>query len=58
MNTTEIRRGDKALLNMDERYMLETKVIPTARRWLGIKGLADHGRQTLEFWGEQERGNQ
>ena len=51
-------RGSRKSLSADERYTLETKIIPNARRWLGIKGLADHGRQTLEFWGEQERGSQ
>ena len=27
-------------------------ILPTARRCLTIPGLAEHGRKTLEFWGE------
>lgn len=39
-------------LSRDDLHLLETKILPTARRWLGIPGLADQGRQTLEHWGE------
>lgn len=45
-------RGDRRALTFDERELLETKILPTARRWLKIPGLADHGKQTLRFWGE------
>lgn len=44
--------GDRMLLNFSDRELLETKVLPTARRWLGISGLRDHGEATLKFWGE------
>lgn len=44
--------GDKAKLTFDERELLETKVLPTVRRWLKIPGLAEHGAKTLHYWGE------
>jgi hypothetical protein len=44
--------GHRGSLSSDELHLLETKVLPTARRWLEIPGLAHHGRQTLEYWGE------
>ena len=44
-------RGDRGTLSHDERVLLEEKVIPTARHWLG-SGLDEHGRKTLEYWGE------
>ena len=44
--------GDKTELTHDELYILESQIIPTARRWLEIPGLAASGRQTLEYWGE------
>ena len=46
-------RGDKNMLTAAELALLETKILPTARRWLSIPGLAEHGRKTLEFWGEE-----
>lgn len=45
-------QGDKTQLTPDELELLETKILPTARRWLNIPGLAEHGRETLEYWGE------
>ena len=51
--TVSADRGDKAKLSFDERELLETKVLPTARRWLSIPGLSEHGAQTLAFWGEE-----
>lgn len=39
-------------LNFDHRELLETKILPTARRWLGIPALAGKGATTLAFWGE------
>lgn len=45
--------GDRTSLTLDEHILLEQKVLPTARRWVrDIPGLADHGRQTLAYWGE------
>lgn len=44
-------RGDKAGLSRDELALLENKILPKARRWLGT-GLHEHGVKTLEFWGE------
>lgn len=46
-------QGDKAQLTPDELELLETKILPTARKWLRIPGLAEHGRSTLAYWGEQ-----
>lgn len=45
-------RGQRASLSSNDLHTLETKVLPTARRWLEIPSLAEHGRQTLEYWGE------
>lgn len=44
--------GDKASLSMDERHLLETQILPTARKWLNVPGLAGHGKSTLAYWGE------
>lgn len=46
--------GDRSKLSHDELRLLETQVLPTARAWLDIPGLRQHGRQTLEYWGEAE----
>ena len=51
---TTTKRGDRTSLSYDDRVTLETRVLPTAREWLKIPGLQDHGRQTLEYWGENE----
>ncbi len=48
-----ITRGDRATLSRDQLHKLETEIIPTARRWLSIPGLASKGRATLDFWGEK-----
>ena len=45
--------GDKSKLSRDEVDLLHGKILPTARRWLSIPDLADQGRKTLEYWGEQ-----
>lgn len=48
-----IPKGDKTKLTHDQLFLLENKILPTARRWVtDIPGLAHHGRQTLEYWGE------
>ena len=56
MNNQTLRavpaRGDKNTLSADELALLETKILPTARRWLSIYGLEHHGMQTLDYWGE------
>lgn len=46
-------RGDRTALTYDERMLLETKILPTARRWLDMPGLDVHGMQTLTYWGER-----
>ena len=46
-------RGDKSKLSRDAIVLLESTVLPNARKWLSIPGLADQGRQTLEYWGER-----
>lgn len=47
-----MQTGDRGKLSFDQVQLLNEKVLPTARRWLGIPGLAEHGRQTLAYWGE------
>ena len=44
-------RGNKTSLSMDERHTLETKILPTARKWLKMPGLRSHGENTLTYWG-------
>lgn len=40
-------------LSFDERGILETRVIPTARRWLRESpNLAEHAVKTLTHWNE------
>lgn len=39
-------------LTAAELHTLEERVLPTARAWLRIPGLAHHGVQTLQAWGE------
>lgn len=47
------QNGDRSTLNIDQLQLLEDKVLPTARKWVREGGgLADHGRQTLAYWGE------
>lgn len=46
-------QGDRSKLSFDQLVLLEDKVLPTARRWLGIPGLRDHAEQTLAYWGEK-----
>lgn len=45
-------RGDRNGLSFPDLQLLEDKIIPTARRWLQIPGLRQHGMQTLHYWGE------
>lgn len=45
-------KGDKLALSKDQLNLLENKVLPTARKWLGITDLAEHAVKTLTFWGE------
>ena len=53
MDDRFVRNDPRDGLSHDEIHILENKILPTARRWLSIPGLADHGKQTLEFWGEK-----
>lgn len=46
-------RGDRRMLRADEIDMLENQILPTARRWLRVPGLKEHGKQTLMYWGEE-----
>ena len=46
------QRGNKSDLTFDELDLLENKILPRARSWLTIPSLADHGKHTLEYWGE------
>lgn len=48
-------RGDRATLSFTDLEILETKVIPTAKRWIveyrnGF--MAENARKTLAYWGE------
>lgn len=46
-------QGQRNSLSRDELFTLEDVVLPTARRWVrDIPGLADHGKKTLDYWGE------
>lgn len=47
------KRGNRAELTYDELNTLETKILPAARRWISIPGVAEHGRQTLDYWDER-----
>lgn len=44
--------GDRNALTFDEQQTLQDRILPTAREWLHVPGLRQHGIQTLEFWGE------
>ena len=44
--------GDRSKLSADQRTILETEVLPTARRWLNLPDLRKHGEKTLAYWGE------
>ena len=47
------QQGNRNSLTFDQRDLLESTVLPTARRWvLKYPGLADQGRQTLAYWGK------
>ena len=39
-------------LSVEELILLDEKILPSARKWLTIPGLADKGRATLAYWGE------
>ena len=54
MQTDAIKTtGDRRLLNGAELAKLENDILPVARRWAKTQSnLADHGRKTLEYWGE------
>lgn len=44
--------GDRSRLTYDERTLLETVVLPRARRWMAHPELRDHAAKTLSYWGE------
>ena len=45
--------GDRLKLDSMKLSILESQVIPTARRWLRkFPGLRRHAMDTLEYWGE------
>ena len=54
-NKFQPKRGDASALTYDERQILETKVIPTAERWMqeyqAGTTLHEQGKKTLEHWG-------
>jgi hypothetical protein len=45
--------GDRNALTRDQLEILDTKVLPTARRWLReVPNLAHHAVNTLQHWQE------
>lgn len=48
----QVGGGDINKLNPAQKEKLG-EVLATARRWLDIPGLAEHGRKTLAHWGQQ-----
>ena len=54
IGASQNQKGDRSKLSFDQRALLDDQIIPTARRWLKIPGLAEHGRKTLEYWGESD----
>ena len=54
-NKFQPKHGDVNSLTHDERAILETKVIPTAERWMyeyqAGTTLHEQGKKTLEHWG-------
>ena len=44
---------DRSKLSRDQLFLLNDKILPTARKWLGIPGLKEHGEKTLAHWGEK-----
>ena len=54
MTDFQPQQGDKSRLKRDELTLLETKILPTARKWLRtFPNLAHHAVQTLTYWGEE-----
>ena len=53
-NRFQPKSGDASALTHDERHILETKVIPTAERWMqeyqAGTTLHEQGKKTLEHW--------
>jgi len=47
-----LQSGNREGLSFRELEILENQVLPTARRWLKINGLRDHGVSILRYWGE------
>ena len=45
-------QGNRSGLSASDLALLENKILPTARKWIGT-GLHEQGRKTLEFWGEE-----
>lgn len=52
MQTMAEARERRTKLSMDERHTLETRVLPTALRWLREGFQVDHAMSTLDYWGE------
>lgn len=47
-------QGNRNALTFDQREILESEVLPTARKWVReYPSLRSHGRQTLAYWGEE-----
>lgn len=56
MDDFQSKRGDRYALTPKDLNILDMQILPTARRWAENGGsLAEHGRQTLAFWGEYDK---
>lgn len=56
MDDFQPKRGDRYALTPKDMNILDMQILPTARRWAENGGsLAEHGRQTLAFWGEYDK---
>jgi hypothetical protein len=52
VNNAQDRRALRERLSMEDRHTLETRVLPTAQRWLREGFQVDHAMSTLDYWGE------
>lgn len=46
-------KSTRSDLSADELFLLEDKILPTAKRWVTqVPGLAEQGQKILDYWGE------
>ena len=51
------KKAQREALSRENLFLLDTKVLPSARSWLDMPGLRDHGLNTLRHWGEDVPGD-